>query len=86
MRGSTLRSARSPFASAQKTTQVDVHPRASYVRVEEKDLSAASELLKSYDARLLRCYPVSTRINHVANDEGCSKPVELGEIQSRLFA
>ena len=44
------------------------------------------ELLKPFDARLMRCYPVSTRINHVTNDdEACSKPVDLGEIQSRLF-
>jgi putative SOS response-associated peptidase YedK len=51
-----------------------------------KDVSAASELLKPCDARLMRCYPVSTRINHVTNDdEACSKPVDLGEIQSRLF-
>jgi SOS response associated peptidase (SRAP) len=33
-----------------------------------------SELLKPFDARLLRCYPVSTRINQVANDdEDCSR-------------
>lgn len=39
------------------------------------------------DARLMRCYPVSTRINHVANDdEECSRPVELAEPQNRLFA
>jgi putative SOS response-associated peptidase YedK len=48
--------------------------------------AAASELLKPYDARLMRCYPVSTRINHVGNDDvECSVPVELGETQSRLF-
>jgi hypothetical protein len=29
----------------------------------------------------MRCYPVSTRINHVANDdEECSAPVELAQI------
>ena len=33
-----------------------------------KDVRAATELLKPYDARLMRWYPVSTRINHVAND------------------
>ena len=48
--------------------------------------AAASDLLKPLDTRLMRCYPVSTRINHVANDdEGCSAPVELVEIQHRLF-
>jgi putative SOS response-associated peptidase YedK len=47
---------------------------------------AASDLLKPCDARLMRCYPVSTRINSVANDdEGCSRPVELAETQDRLF-
>jgi putative SOS response-associated peptidase YedK len=51
-----------------------------------RDVNAASELLKPCDARLMRCYPVSTRINSVANDdEECSAPVELGEIQDRPF-
>jgi putative SOS response-associated peptidase YedK len=49
-------------------------------------VAAASELLKPYDARLMRCYPVSTRINRVANDdEECSTTVELAEIQNHLF-
>jgi putative SOS response-associated peptidase YedK len=52
-----------------------------------KDVSAASELLKPYDARLMRCYPVSTRVNHVANDdEECSAPVETMPAQNRLFS
>ena len=47
-----------------------------------RDASAASELLKPFDARLMRSYPVSTQINSVANDdEGCSAPVELVQIQ-----
>jgi putative SOS response-associated peptidase YedK len=47
---------------------------------------AASELLKPFGARLMRCYPVSSRINYVANDDPeCSAPVELAEIQDRLF-
>lgn len=51
------------------------------------DVPAASELLKPYDARQMRCYPVSTRINHVANDDReCSAPVELTQIQDRLFS
>jgi putative SOS response-associated peptidase YedK len=51
-----------------------------------QNVAAIPELLKPYDAMLMRCYPVSTRINHVANDdEQCSAPVELGEIQDRLF-
>jgi putative SOS response-associated peptidase YedK len=52
-----------------------------------KDVATASELLRPCDARMMRCYPVSTRVNHVANDdEECSRPVELAQIQNRLFA
>jgi putative SOS response-associated peptidase YedK len=51
-----------------------------------RDAAAASELLKPCDARLMRCYPVSTRINHVANDDAeCSLPVETAEDQNSLF-
>jgi putative SOS response-associated peptidase YedK len=51
------------------------------------DVGAASDLLKPYDAQRMRCYPVSTRINSVANDdEECSAPVELAEVQDRLFS
>jgi putative SOS response-associated peptidase YedK len=51
------------------------------------NVGAASELLKPYDARLMRCYPVSTRINHVANDdEECSRPVEFAPTQNQLFS
>jgi putative SOS response-associated peptidase YedK len=51
-----------------------------------RDVSTAFALLKPYDAQLMRCFPVSTRINRVAhNDEECSRPVELAEAQDRLF-
>ena len=51
-----------------------------------QDASWASELLKPYDAQLMRCYPINTRINHVANDdEECSAPVELPKAEARLF-
>jgi putative SOS response-associated peptidase YedK len=50
-------------------------------------VEAVSDLLKPCDARLMRCYPVSTRINHVANDdEECCQPVEIATIQSGLFS
>jgi putative SOS response-associated peptidase YedK len=50
------------------------------------NVKAASELLKPYDARLMRCYPVSSRINSVANDDvECSRPAEIAETQNRLF-
>jgi len=51
------------------------------------DAVAVSELLKHYDARLMRCYPVSTRINHAGNvDAECATPVELElSPQGQLF-
>jgi putative SOS response-associated peptidase YedK len=49
--------------------------------------AAASDLLKPYDATSMLCYPVSTRVNNVANDdEECSRRVEIAEAQSRLFS
>ena len=49
-------------------------------------IEALSEMLKPFDARLMRCYPVSIRINYVANDDAeCSAPVELAETQAGLF-
>jgi putative SOS response-associated peptidase YedK len=51
-----------------------------------QNVAAISELLKPFDARLMRCYPVSARINHVGNDdEECSRPVELVQNQSNLL-
>jgi len=51
------------------------------------NVAAVSELLKPYDARQMRCYPVSTRVNHVVNDdEECSAPVEVAETQRWLFS
>jgi putative SOS response-associated peptidase YedK len=51
------------------------------------DVRVVSDMLKPYDARLMRSYPVSSRVNHVANDdEGCSAHVELTETQGGLFS
>jgi putative SOS response-associated peptidase YedK len=51
-----------------------------------QNVAAISELMKPCDARLMPCYPVSTRLNHVANDdEECSRPEEPAQIQDRLF-
>jgi putative SOS response-associated peptidase YedK len=51
------------------------------------NVEAASDLLKPCDAQLMRCYPVSNRINHVANDDAaCSTPVEFAETQAGLFS
>jgi putative SOS response-associated peptidase YedK len=52
-----------------------------------RDVAAASELLKPCDTRLMRCYPVSTLITHVAHDDAeCSAPVELAQTQNQLFS
>jgi len=49
-------------------------------------IEAVSEMLKPFAARLMRSFPVSSRINQVANDdEACSAPVELAEAQPGLF-
>src|ERR1700758_5057494 len=51
-----------------------------------QNVTAISELLRPFDARLMRCYPVSARINYTANDdEECSRQVEPFETQDRLF-
>jgi len=50
------------------------------------NVTEASELLQPYDARLMRCCPVSIRINNVVNDDAdCSAPVQVAETQVRLF-
>ena len=52
-----------------------------------QDASAASELLKPGGAEFMRRYPISPRINHVANDdEECSAPVALAQVQNSLFS
>jgi putative SOS response-associated peptidase YedK len=52
-----------------------------------QNVATISELLKPFDAKLMRCYPVSTRINHVGNDdEECSRRVEVAEAQNSLFS
>jgi putative SOS response-associated peptidase YedK len=51
------------------------------------NVATASDLLKPFDARLMRSFPVSTRINSVINDDAeCSAPVELAQVQSSLFS
>jgi putative SOS response-associated peptidase YedK len=50
------------------------------------NMRAVSDMLKPYDAKLMRCYPVSSRVNSVGNDDPeCSAPVELTEVQDHLF-
>jgi len=52
-----------------------------------RNVQAVSDLLKPYDARTMRSYAVSTRINHVVNDdEECSRVIEITEVQLGLFS
>ena len=51
------------------------------------DVAAVSEMLKPYDAGLMRSLPVSSRINSVGNDDPeCAAPVAVTDIQERLFS
>lgn len=51
-----------------------------------KNIALIAERLKPYHARLVRCYLVSSRINHVANDdEEGSRQVDIADPQNRLF-
>ena len=52
-----------------------------------QDVATVCNLLKPYEARLMRCYPVSARVNHVNNDDAeCAEPVELkAPPQGQLF-
>jgi putative SOS response-associated peptidase YedK len=48
------------------------------------DLRVVSDMLKPYDARMMRSYPVSSRVNSVANDDAeCSTPVTLNAVQTQ---
>lgn len=50
------------------------------------DTRVLSEMLKPYDASQMRCYRVSARVNHVANDDPeCSASEEVAQIQGQLF-
>jgi putative SOS response-associated peptidase YedK len=52
-----------------------------------QNVAAISELLKPYDARLMRCFPVSSRVNHVGNDdEECTRRVQPVQAQNSLFS
>ena len=53
-----------------------------------RDMASISEMLRPFDVALMRRYPVSTRVNHVLNDDvDCSKPVEpdASPTQAQLF-
>lgn len=51
-----------------------------------KDVGSVSELLKPCNAKIMRSYPVSTRVNQVVNDhEECSAPVQPVQAQDQLL-
>jgi putative SOS response-associated peptidase YedK len=48
------------------------------------EMRAVSDMLKPYDARMMRSYPVSSRVNSVANDDAeCSTPVQITPVQTQ---
>ena len=50
------------------------------------DAGVLSAVAKPFEAERMRCFPVSTRINHAANDDAeCAAPVEIVHAQSGLF-
>jgi putative SOS response-associated peptidase YedK len=50
------------------------------------DVDVLSDLLKPFEARLMRSFAVSSRLNQVANDdEACPLPIEGVEAKSLLF-
>ena len=76
----------------------DIHNRMPVIlRPEHYDLwlnlafrntASLSEMLRPFEAALMRSYPVGTRINQVQNDdEDCAKPLETDAypVQVRLF-
>ena len=51
------------------------------------DAAVVSKFLKPFDARLMSCFPVSSRVNRTANDDlECSAPVEITQPQGSLFS
>jgi putative SOS response-associated peptidase YedK len=50
------------------------------------DVDVLPDLLKPFDARLMRYFAVSSRLNQVANDdEACSLPIQGVEAENLLF-
>jgi putative SOS response-associated peptidase YedK len=50
------------------------------------DTQTVCEMLRPYDSQAMRCYPVSSRVNHVINDDAeCSMPAGPSQQQGELF-
>jgi putative SOS response-associated peptidase YedK len=74
----------------------DVHDRMPVILTPEtyvrwldpsmQDAASAVSLLRPYDPKLMRQYPVSPRVNVVVNDDPeCSAPVDLPAVPATLF-
>ena len=53
-----------------------------------RNMASVSEMLKPFEAAMMRSYPVSTRVNQVQNDDAdCAKPVAVSgsPAQASLF-
>lgn len=53
-----------------------------------RNTTVVSEMLKPFDATVMRRYPLSTRVNQVQNDDAdCAKPIETDSSpsQAQLF-
>ena len=51
------------------------------------ETTVVSEFLKPFDARLMSCFPVSSRVNRPDNDDvECSSRVEIAQSQGSLFS
>lgn len=51
-----------------------------------QSVAGAIAMLQPYDAHLMRCYPVSTRVNSVTNDSpDCCAPADVEAAPARLF-
>ena len=66
---------------------LDAHSYDLWLDPGMNDVDTVSELLKPYEARSMRSYPVSTRINRVANDdENCCRAADLVQSETGLFS
>jgi putative SOS response-associated peptidase YedK len=53
-----------------------------------RNVASVSEMLRPFEATMMKSYPVSTRVNQVLNDDAdCAKPIELdmSSVQRPLF-
>jgi len=51
-----------------------------------KNVASVSELLRPCNAKMMRSYPVSTRVNQVVNDDAeCSAPAPPVQTQDQLL-